>query len=387
MKIHYDIIPLYEARIYLSDRFSKNRVRERLADIQKKSASMNNEYYALLERISAFQDELDELFKPDEVMLKYFTPIELNRNVSDALTITIGGMLLALPGDLQAPFGFDNLIETYMQWPHDFLIEHFYTNSLSPFFADRDEDKGMLGFVAAADKILAKPEEKWALVDAISNPFPHLEKLRNLVCAVANEIERISLSIKDELKRAIEEIKGFGDPSAILNNLLRMNMQDSEIKWTEYYQSIFAFNRVCFAPSTHYFTSTIEHGGKETPLGDPNVLLIVGVYIAALVRKNAKIDGPSSHLYLLKLISDPMRFNVLCDMCDHYTYGLELAEKYKTTRSAMYYHLEKLVSNGLIDLKSSEYRMLYTMNKRNVYSKLNALRDYLTNGWKPEDEE
>ena len=41
----------------------------------------------------------------------------------------------------------------------------------------------------------------------------------------------------------------------------------------------------------------------------------------------------------------------------------------------------------MIELRSSEYRMLYTMNKRNVYDKLNSLRDYLLNGWKPEDDE
>ena len=117
------------------------------------------------------------------------------------------------------------------------------------------------------------------------------------------------------------------------------------------------------------------------------ILIIGGVYMAVLTRAPADFGKPEKHLILLKNISDPTRFNILHDMCDNEAFGQELAEKYMTTRSAMYYHLEKLMGIGLIELRSSDYRMLYTMNKRNVYDKLNALRDYLLNGWKPEDDE
>ena len=53
----------------------------------------------------------------------------------------------------------------------------------------------------------------------------------------------------------------------------------------------------------------------------------------------------------------------------------------------MYYHIEKLMSIGLVDCKVTEYKMLYTMNKLNVYNQLTAFRDALLQGWKPDDEE
>ena len=88
----------------------------------------------------------------------------------------------------------------------------------------------------------------------------------------------------------------------------------------------------------------------------------------------------------MKMLSDPTRFKVLHELCDRESYGQELADKYGGARSAIYYQLDKLLSFNLIDLKMTEYRNLYTMNKQNVYDKMNAIRDYLLNGWKPEDE-
>ena len=85
------------------------------------------------------------------------------------------------------------------------------------------------------------------------------------------------------------------------------------------------------------------------------------------------------------MLADNTRFNVLHELCDSSSYGLVLAEKFDVTRNAMYYQLEKLVGYGLLSLEFDERRLMYTMNKKAVFEKLTALRDYLVNGWKPED--
>lgn len=387
MELHHEMIPLYEANVYLSERFSNNRTSDRIEHIKRNSTRMINNDLPFYDRIVALQNELDEYFEPDDIMRRYFTPLKTKESNAGDTPLTLGGMLLAIPADLKEPVGFDDLVDFYRRMPGEFLIEHFYISSLSACIPDKDEvAEGISGFVAAADSILSELADKWALVDAATNPYPHLEKLCPLVCSVAESIEKKSRELDEWMRNCLGEIRAYGTEGKNLKSLLGMELLPEENEKAVYYQSLFSFNIVDLKPSTHYYPCFAKENPKPEKAEGSRMRITAGIYTAALTRKNAEAGNSDTHLYLLKLLSDPMRFNVLHDMCDNYSYGLELADKYKTTRSAMYYHLEKLVSLSLIDLKSTEYRMLYTMNKRNVYDKLNALRDYLLNGWKPEEE-
>ena len=87
------------------------------------------------------------------------------------------------------------------------------------------------------------------------------------------------------------------------------------------------------------------------------------------------------------MLSDRNRFKILHELCGRESYGQELADKFGGARSGIYYHLEKLLGYGLSDVRMTEYRTLYKMNRQNVYDNLTALRDYLVDGWKPENAE
>ena len=119
-----------------------------------------------------------------------------------------------------------------------------------------------------------------------------------------------------------------------------------------------------------------------------DIQIFIGIFVCyGIAEKRYDAQNADAFLFTLKLISDPTRFQMLRELCDNHSYGQELAQSFTCTRSAMYYHLEKLMDNGLIDQEITGYRMLYTLNKQNVYDKFNAMRDYILKGWKPEDDE
>ena len=386
MKLCPEVLPISEAVVYLEARYTNYRTSDRIEEVKNKDSRMNNADWSFCDKLCDLEKDLDSIFpSDDEIMRLYFTPLKTKEPMATDDKLTIGGMLLNPPGDLDNPFSFDDLVRLYRSWPKDVLTEHFFSGSLEPFFTDITEEKDMNVFVSSADKMLLETDEKWALIDAAANPYPHLERLRPLVCAVEAEIKKRLAGFEPWLSSLMEELRSFGDDERILKSIYRFSLNKPEIEKTVLFPSLFSFNRVSLRPSAAYYRCNKANGGHIEAAFPETIKVEVGVYTVFLSRKAGSVN-PNEILYFLKLISDPMRFNVLHDMCDQYTYGLELAEKYKTTRSAMYYHLEKMLGNGLIDLKSTEYRMLYTMNKRNMYDKLNAMRDYLLNGWRPEDD-
>lgn len=376
MQIFPEIIPLDEARVYLSERFSDHRTKSRLDEMNKYISHMSDTNCTLFRRILALEEELDARFEPDELMRSYFTPFNTKENIPDEHMLSIGGLLLSLPGDLKRPFGFDDLIEVYRSWTNEELMDYFL---LRFCIADRsDLGRGAAGCMALADKYLTNTEDKWRFMDAVTNPFPHLERLRPLVEGVADYIKERSADFEPLLHAAIKDFNAFGSPEDAVGKGLRVELGADEFKKTELYLSLIAFNTLYFVPSIHHY-----RGQASSP--EAKMRLTLGVIDFFIINyRNGMIDQ-DEYIALLKLISDPTRFKVLRDLCDKNSFGLELAEKYKTSRGTMYYHLEKLRQRELVDLDSGEYRMLFTMNKQNVYDKLNAIRDYLLNGWKPEE--
>ena len=378
MHFFSEIIPIAEARIYLSGRFSGTRIRDRLESVSKYIPYMSNEHSSLLKSLVELEAELDAKFAPDDLMRSYFTPFMAREEIQYGSMFSIGGMLMSLPAEAKPPFGLDEIISVYKSWSSDDLMDFFM---LKFCLADRSEiGRGAAGCMAIADKYLTNADDKWRFMEAVTDPFPHLEKLRPLIEGVADYIRQRSAEFEPLLKAALEDFNAFSSEDEILRKGLGIGLSKKDLEKAESYLSLMAFNSGAVIPSMHYYH-------KQDALPEAKVRIMFGAIAFFVLRFRSGQINADEYLVLLKLISDPTRFKVLHDLCDKSSFGLELAEKYNTSRGTMYYHLDKLRELGLIDLNSGEYRMLFTMNKQNVYDKLNAIRDYLLNGWKPDDAE
>ncbi len=373
-----DIAPCYDAVIYLSQRFSKSRASTRIKELPTQSHfNTNGGIWKNIERIVDLEQRLDELFEPDDLMLRYFSPLQTVNSLSSANEVNLGQLLLRPMVVLNEPIDFDSIVDFYKTADQDRIIAQFSTHLFSSYATDEQHDvKSINELVSLADKILIKLDDKWLFIDMVLNPLQHLEKLRPLVCSVADAIRGMSAEFEGLLNEADTAIESLGGFEHVLKRL-NMDFKPKEIASLRIRPSLTSLNLVSMIASPS--------------MGDPekkDVQIFLGIYVCFGISKNgSEVTGPDAFLYTLKLISDPTRFSMLHDLCDKHSYGQELAQSFNCTRSAMYYHLEKLTGNNLITQEVTGYRMLYTLNKRTVYDKFNAMRDYILNGWKPEDDE
>ena len=371
MQYFPEIIPLFEARMYLMQRFSKDRTSDRVAHFEPKRSLMSDEMWTYFSRIAELQNELDKLIPVDELMEHYFTPLRTQSDMPGDRSLTLGGMLLSLPPALEYPFSFDEFVTHRKNEPQQELLDDFFTSSLSPFFTDNSDLDvvNMSKIVSAVNSILVDIEDKWAMIDCITNPCEHLEKLRPLVERVMELIVEKSREFSDFITAEMDALCSSRAFAQNLGSVIRSDIKPADVAEVKVYASLLSFNSVDMSYEFESFAFN---------------RIIIGIYINTFIELRGKDGNAEVHLQMLKMLSDPTRFKVLHELCDRESYGQELADKFGGARSAIYYHLEKLLGYGLVDLQMTEYRMLYTMNKQNVYDKMNAIRDYLLNGWKPE---
>ncbi|MBR0156550.1 MAG: helix-turn-helix transcriptional regulator [Clostridia bacterium] len=372
MQFFPEIIPLFEARLYLNERFSGFRTSAIIKHFEPKKELMSFKKWTCFCRIAEIQRELDELIPADELMKRYFMPLKTKTDLPGDRSLTLGGLLLSLPPTLDCPIDYDDLVAYCANAPQQDLMDAYFFNSIAPFFKDKCEfdSVNMAKIVSSVNEILVDTEDKWAIIDCISNPCEHLERLRPLVIEVMKQIKEKSKEFSDFIVEEMQSLCGDSTFPAKLGEVIRREVKQKDVANAKVYTSLFSFNGVDMTYESDSFAFN---------------RIIIGIYINTLIELIGKNNSPAPHLNMLKILSDPNRFNILHELCHRQSYGQELADKFGGARSAIYYHLEKLLGYGLIDLEMTEYRMLYTMNKQAVYDKMNAIRDYLLDGWKPGD--
>ena len=375
MNYYHEIIPLFEAFVYLSERFSESRTSDRIRSFEPRKQEISVERWTYFQKIIELQNELDELIATGELIEHYFTPLKTKTELPAYRTITLGGLLLQIPAKMQPPFDFDQLLSYYKTADQKDLLVLFYSSTLSPFFNDTNnfDSISMSTIVAAANDIIIDTEDKWALIDCITNPCEHLERLRPVVEKVMDHIRIRSNAFSGFIAEQMDGVCGKDRFIRNMSELMSTELKQKDIANASVYASLFLFNA---------YKVDYEAANKKNSI--EFYRFIIGIYYNTLLELRRQSGNPGVHIQLLKMLSDSTRFSILHDLCNRQSYGQELADKYGGARSAIYYHLDKLLSYNLIDLEMTEYRNLYTMNKQNVYDRMNAVRDYLLDGWKPE---
>ncbi|MBR0134881.1 MAG: winged helix-turn-helix transcriptional regulator [Clostridia bacterium] len=366
MRYLKDINPFFEAYVYLSQRFTDERASERIRIALQEHSNIHKKYLEYYNRIIDLEKKLDAEFKTDEVMQTYFTPLATKETVEGRNSITIGGILLRMPEDGPLPCSIAELEDYYSAADISSRYRHF-GGVLNAFKACKSDINDLAGLFTAIEGIIASSEDKWFIIDAVTDPVSHLEKLKPLVSAVAERISEVVCDFSELLDDCYGLISTADKRK--LDRLISLN-EETNYKDISIVPSLFCFNL--------YIWGTYEND---------KLLITLGVFTYRIFMKNADAEGDEKFIYMLKVLSDATRLRVLHSLCDEYSYGQKLAEQYKSTPNALYYHLDKLSSCGLVEIRETEYRTLYTMNKHTVYHGLTNLRDYLVNGWKPEDEE
>ena len=73
MNYYHEIIPLFEAFVYLSERFSESRTSDRIRSFEPRKQEISVERWTYFQKIIELQNELDELIATGELIEHYFT--------------------------------------------------------------------------------------------------------------------------------------------------------------------------------------------------------------------------------------------------------------------------------------------------------------------------
>lgn len=364
-----EINPFFEASIYLSQRFIQDRASKRIADHLPDSSVMPNMICAYYKRIAELEAELDELIPDDDLLRTYFTPLNTKDDKHENV-LTIGGMLLAVPSRISYSFCYNDLLVFFENVPISERLSHFRDTSLTAFIDEPGVGyDDLASFMTLADNILVDSSDKWAFIDAASNPIRHLKQMQPLLDKVCAIIQARSAEFSSLVEKFGESFFASHDIAYIFKKL-NILLDPSAYSDIQFIPSLFLFNGLVLTSSS----------GKSLAIN-------IGIFVDKIFELRDKIAESDKFMGIIKVLSDNTRLKALHFLCDRYSFGQELAEQLGGSRNAMYYHLEKLMGIGLIDCKVTEYRMLYTMNKPAVYEKLTALRDFLVDNWKPEDDD
>ena len=371
MEFLSQINPVHEAVVYLTRRFAAKRASDLIMEFKQNKALMQNFNWAYCERIAEIERTLDEEFELTDQLRYYFMPLETRDERADENPLSLGSLLLEHPQAMTAEFTLDNVEAFYSTAPRNRIVSGFYSQLETQFL---DTHKGCSGdlsdFMTLTDARLVKPEDKWRVIDLVRDPLRHFEALRETVARIAGRIGEMSADFSAVIESEKESFGRVG--SGFLYDLA--NLDAAAMERAVIFPSLMLVNGVSITS-----TFTAEDEGP--------VYIYLGIVCLQIVELRGAKDNFAFHMNIVKALSDETRMRALCEMADSYSYGQELAEKLGSSRNAMYYHLDKLACLGLIKLKVTDYRMLYTMNKKTVYEWLTALRDFLVGGWKPEDEE
>lgn len=366
MQLFPEISPYFEALIYLQYRFSNQRAADRINKVMTEYAQTQIPHCAYLQKIAELEKKLDSLIGSEDLIRYYFMPLK-TKETQPSLVLSPGAMLLTLPDDLDYDCDFNSILSFYKHADEEERLIHFCdVYMFSSEHHNAEKCKSISDFMLIIDDILIETEDKWKLTDVVANPIKHLLKLQPLISEIVSCIDKEKSEFMPLIESFYSETKPLVDSGRLLEQL-GIELYPDDRDSTVFYPSIFLFNG--------FFIREVNN----TPQLFLGLLLIPLMMVR---QKNSDING---HLELLKILSDSTRLKALYALCNKDSYGQELAEKIGGTRNAMYYHLDKLFGFGLVNRKETEYRTLYTMNKKNVYEKLTSLRDFLVDGWKPEE--
>gem|GEM_PF-660187 len=367
MKVSHEIKPFFEAIMYLNYRFAERRTSDRIADIKPDPVKMPIKNWAYFQKIAALEAELDSEFAADELLRYYFTPMKTKEKTPGSV-LSPGWLLLTFPDALDYDEGIHGLDLYYRR--SDIEERLFNFCDIYQFSSELHllpKCRNITDFMKVLDTILVEPEDKWKLLDIVADPCRHLEKLHPLVNAVADRFSKSACDFAPILEGLCSDLDSFESMEQILHFLnVELLPEDSA--------------SVVFCPSLYLFSGIFFRTYNNS------TQIMLGAFLPSLACIRENKGNIKNYADLLKILSDNTRLSALYALCNNYSYGQELAEQIGGTRNAMYYHLDKLFGYGLVNRKETEYRTLYTMNKKNVYDRLTALRDFLVDGWKPEDE-
>ena len=355
---------VFEAAEYLCRRGSGKSICTKLFEAKRDCGNMTNIPLALFEGAEKLEAILDERVPKNETTELYFSPLYPDVTGTGDV-ISLGRLLLSCPDEAPNDYTIDDLINFYEKASLDDRVQKYVAvMTVGCGTGQACSAHNMEEYVKEISEFFSDAETKWNLIDIVVNPIPHIKRIMPLIQTTAQLIAE-NEPLYADIVCCTERVCSQGN---IIERLKEMNIVlPKDIDDVVVYPSLFLFNAVFVAFP------------QEGP-----IRVYFGVFVDYVFKIRNMKNSAQVYAGTMKVLSDKNRLETLRALRDSVSYGQELAERFDITRNAMYYHLDKLVQLGFVDCTITDYKTFYTMNKANVYSFIERVRQFLLGDWKPQ---
>ncbi len=194
-------------------------------------------------------------------------------------------------------------------------------------------------------------EEKWKILQAIIEHKTHLEEL----CLILSKTVKLLEECKDEISELEAEFYDYWINYVNNKNFLEQLQKCTNVSW-EFSEKGIVIMPIIFIP--HAITISFTDADKK----DVDIIHIGIVLDSNLCIKPVTVDFE----YLnnaLKLLSDKSKFEILRLIKEKPSYGFEIANELNLSTSTISYHMNGLITAGLVLIEKDATRIYYSTNK------------------------
>ncbi len=364
MQITDHINPIVEAMTYFFQRVNGKRCRdqiERYASNIVNSDAIINELTPLCRLESILYEQLDV---KDDRLTAFFTNYQ--GIYGGVYGKCLAAMVMGFDAEEKGLSSFEGSVDEYSQKLHALNNAqriHSIAFEFSEFIEDVDCIEGSMDYLLKLlDIVPMSAQDKWSVLDCLNHFDEYVDELADLLGGAVKLIEA-----NQSLYVPLLE--------SLLKYFHSIPQQNAESHFEELYSIQIGqrkIERVC--PLLFHMNSMVILYADDVSQA---VTVFMGVCFREMLRLQKIRVNPVDISQAVKAISDPKRLEILRSMRDEPQYGQELSEKFGLTATTMHYHLNRLLTTGLVTCDVDGYRSYYRMDKKSVEMLIEKLNRYL----------
>lgn len=220
-------------------------------------------------------------------------------------------------------------------------------------------------FSSRVEKMQLSFENKWKILNAAFDYQTHIEELISLIKPAAAVIQAYSNEYQ-ALTDKFREFYSRENAQPLFESFFGYRIKPFDIM--KICPLILGFDRICAAVD--------DNTSKEiNPNVSPSVIGRMFLGIACHLLDELPQDEVSSLCEKIQTLSDSNRLKILFYLCSHRVYGQELCTEFGLARSALSYHISKLLASGFVTAELSGGKTFYTADKAGIRRMLDTFAE------------
>ena len=363
-----NINPFAEAMLYYLRKANGERADKRITEIirqlptQKEAIEKASEPAVLLEKL------LDlKLNCSNELINKYFKKFDNDNHtiMNVSCDFCLAFIMLYNPLMNHLEYSADEICTYLRECSLEERMYAFCFGITSKYEAVYYNKSGVEEFSRLLDKLSLSIEDKWKIQSAAFNYNVHLKELLSLVMPAVDIIN----GAKDIYNPVVEDFKALysgSDAESIL--ISRFKHKPADVDMIKVAPMIFGFDRL-------FAIKCANDDVNENSSNNSSSSSVIRTFMG--VAKHITSQSPKDEILVLsdgmKALSDNTRLEILFYLCSHKAYGQELCAKFGIVRSALSYHITKLMDAGFVTGELTGSKTYYKADKAGIRRTLDVI--------------